>query len=405
VRRYQYDVAFSYAGEDRPFVEEVASLLRERGVGVFYDRFESVDLWGKNLYTHFQSLFATKARYVVVFISRAYVEKPWPKRELAAALSHPQSRGQPRIWPARFDDTPVPGLSEEIKYEDLQQHSAASFADVLFTKLVQCGVVPPMVKLGPGDEMQSQEEPYAESLVKAILSSCGINPDLPSLPASLKYLPSDASLAQKVLDLAYGYLSPTPRKGVSFVGLEDELLEVAYAVANDWQDQSDAAFYLPVLTTLLGNLSTVILPYLGFPEATKETDPEHMECVTILKLDDPISVREHPLSEAYRDPWMQDWEGIESVHLLPVTSSRAAIVTQLDRSHVEVLGTIWPSMTQHHHTEELMNTLDIRSISLAPEGSQESSYSQSGIKRKHIGCGTVDSSNSVSHAVSLIPLA
>ena len=34
---YKYDIALSFAGEDREYVEKVATLLKENGVRVFYD--------------------------------------------------------------------------------------------------------------------------------------------------------------------------------------------------------------------------------------------------------------------------------------------------------------------------------------------------------------------------------
>lgn len=45
---YKYDIALSFAGEDREYVEKVATLLKENGIKVFYDKFEQVDLWGKD---------------------------------------------------------------------------------------------------------------------------------------------------------------------------------------------------------------------------------------------------------------------------------------------------------------------------------------------------------------------
>lgn len=47
---YIYDVALSFAGEDREYVEEVAIVLKRFGVRVFYDKFEETELWGKNLF-------------------------------------------------------------------------------------------------------------------------------------------------------------------------------------------------------------------------------------------------------------------------------------------------------------------------------------------------------------------
>src|ERR1041385_3730458 len=40
-----YDIVLSFAGEDRPYVSEVADFLRDHGVEVFYDDFEQAGLW------------------------------------------------------------------------------------------------------------------------------------------------------------------------------------------------------------------------------------------------------------------------------------------------------------------------------------------------------------------------
>ena len=44
--KYKYEVTLSFAGEDREYVEEVAKVLKENNVSVFYDKFEEVNLWG-----------------------------------------------------------------------------------------------------------------------------------------------------------------------------------------------------------------------------------------------------------------------------------------------------------------------------------------------------------------------
>ena len=45
----QYEVALSFAGEEREYVEKVARALQSRGIEVFYDEFEQVSLWGTDL--------------------------------------------------------------------------------------------------------------------------------------------------------------------------------------------------------------------------------------------------------------------------------------------------------------------------------------------------------------------
>ena len=47
---FQYDVCLSFAGEDRDYVRQVAAGLDDRQVDVFFDEYEQVNLWGKNLY-------------------------------------------------------------------------------------------------------------------------------------------------------------------------------------------------------------------------------------------------------------------------------------------------------------------------------------------------------------------
>ncbi len=48
-RNYEYEVALSFAGEDRPYASQLANILRRRGVRFFFDEYEKYTLWGKNL--------------------------------------------------------------------------------------------------------------------------------------------------------------------------------------------------------------------------------------------------------------------------------------------------------------------------------------------------------------------
>ena len=131
----QYEVALSFAGEQREYVEEVARLLQNRGVSVFYNEFAAVQLWGKNLAEEFQDVFEHRADYVVMFISEAYVKKAWPSHERQSILSRAvQNRGK-YILPVRFDDTPVPGLPTAIAYEQACDRTPAELAAMIAEKL------------------------------------------------------------------------------------------------------------------------------------------------------------------------------------------------------------------------------------------------------------------------------
>lgn len=115
-----YDVALSFAGEDRSYVEMVADCLKGHGVRVFYDRFEQTDLWGKNLQEHFAAVFGGRTRLVVMFVSSHYSAKMWAAFERRAALAEAMKRNAEYVLPARFDDTELPGLLHTIGYLDLR---------------------------------------------------------------------------------------------------------------------------------------------------------------------------------------------------------------------------------------------------------------------------------------------
>ncbi len=123
-----YQVALSFAGEQRPYVEEVARSLQARGVSVFYDGFETAQLWGKNGAEAFDDAFARRAAYVVMFISRAYVTKAWPRHERRSAIGRMIHEDGEYVLPVRFDDTPVPGLPDDVIYLRAADHAPAELA-------------------------------------------------------------------------------------------------------------------------------------------------------------------------------------------------------------------------------------------------------------------------------------
>ncbi|MDE0269114.1 MAG: TIR domain-containing protein [Acidimicrobiaceae bacterium] len=131
----QYQVALSFAGEQRGYVEEVARHLQARSIAVFYDGFERTRLWGKNGIEVFQDVFERRAGYVVMFISEEYVRKSWPRLERKAALKRMAEEDREYVLPVRFDSTAVPDLPEHILYEEADKHTPASLATYIAEKL------------------------------------------------------------------------------------------------------------------------------------------------------------------------------------------------------------------------------------------------------------------------------
>jgi hypothetical protein len=131
----KYEVSLSFAGEQRSYVGDVAKHLAARGIRVFYDRFEALNLWGKDQVETFHHQFANNTKFVVMFISREYVEKMWPRHERRAALSAAIKKGDEYILPVRFDDTAVPGLHHTIGYLAAKDHSPAELAALISEKI------------------------------------------------------------------------------------------------------------------------------------------------------------------------------------------------------------------------------------------------------------------------------
>jgi hypothetical protein len=130
-----YDVALSFAGEDREYVDQVAHLLRDAGASVFYDAFEKTDLWGKNLVDHLAEIYQHRSRYVVMFVSGPYVRKAWPRHERQHAQARSLVVRDEYILPARFDDTEVPGMTNTVGYIDLRTTSPSELVDLIRRKI------------------------------------------------------------------------------------------------------------------------------------------------------------------------------------------------------------------------------------------------------------------------------
>jgi hypothetical protein len=130
-----YEVVLSFASEDRDYVEKVATVLRSNEVSVFYDAYEEVTLWGKNLTEHLHKVYSSSARFCVMFISKHYAEKVWTTHERRSAFEKALASKEEYILPARFDDTEIPGLHKHIVYVDLKKKTPAELARMIVEKL------------------------------------------------------------------------------------------------------------------------------------------------------------------------------------------------------------------------------------------------------------------------------
>jgi hypothetical protein len=132
---FTYDVALSFAGEQRAYVQKVAAALRRRGIRPFYDDYEKAALWGKDLYEHLDWIYRKAARYCVLFASKDYAEKVWTTHERRSAQARALRSNQEYVLPVRFDDTEIPGLPPTIVCIDAHSLSPGKLAGLISDKL------------------------------------------------------------------------------------------------------------------------------------------------------------------------------------------------------------------------------------------------------------------------------
>lgn len=137
---YLYDVALSFANEQREYVESVAKRLSQLEIRYFYDNHEKVNLWGKNLLKYLNEVYFKKSRYCVVFISKEYKEKYWTQYESESIeersfYQNDDENFQQYILPVRFDDTEIPGIRNSLGFIYAQEISPAELAEMIHAKL------------------------------------------------------------------------------------------------------------------------------------------------------------------------------------------------------------------------------------------------------------------------------
>jgi hypothetical protein len=130
-----YDVAISFAGEDRAFAQALANLLVERDIRVFYDLYEEARLWGKNLHDHLEWVYKDAARYCIILVSESYVTRVWTELERRSAQARAFSQDKEYILPIRLDDTEVPGILQTVGYVDARTHTVEDIASLISEKL------------------------------------------------------------------------------------------------------------------------------------------------------------------------------------------------------------------------------------------------------------------------------
>jgi hypothetical protein len=134
-----YDLAVSFAGEHREYVEQTVRACENLGLHVFYDRDLSNAWWGKNFIREQRKVYASQTRYFVPFISSEYLAKPIPMDEFSAAMMTAVRQGDGYILPVLIGNLQVPPdlLHPHVHYLRAKDHTPEQLAAQLQARVRQ----------------------------------------------------------------------------------------------------------------------------------------------------------------------------------------------------------------------------------------------------------------------------
>ena len=134
-KEFPYEIVITYASENSEYVNEVAEVLTEQGIKIFYAPFEQSELWGQSLKKRLDVIYQNLGRYCLMFVSVHYARKVWPNFEKKAAIRRAIRQNDGYILACRFDDTELPGLANDVVYQDLRTIGPEELAELTIGKL------------------------------------------------------------------------------------------------------------------------------------------------------------------------------------------------------------------------------------------------------------------------------
>jgi hypothetical protein len=134
----RFQIALSFAGEHRVYVEQVANHLKAALVGedaVFYDNWYTHELARPNLDSYLQNIYHQDSDLIVPFICADYERKDWCGLEWRAIRDLIKQRKDEDIMPMRFDNTHIAGLFGIDGYLDVSKRTAEDTATIILKRL------------------------------------------------------------------------------------------------------------------------------------------------------------------------------------------------------------------------------------------------------------------------------
>jgi hypothetical protein len=219
-----FDIAISFASEDRRVGRDLATRLLARNYGVFYEEFYRADLLGVNLRERLGLVYGEQSEHCIIVISETYATKVWTQYEFKSAMDAAFLRRQDDyVIPLRLDDAKLSGLRPTISYLDLRELD-------LSNPDLEDAVELLVVKLGP-PRARGELEPGTVTGVDKVLSLCYRRSIFTRYHAQLSPEAMFASMSDCLVALQKQIVFVRPRKAQQLVAsiiAELDLVERAH---------------------------------------------------------------------------------------------------------------------------------------------------------------------------------
>ena len=225
----KYDVAISFAGEDRDTARAIAVALRDREYAVFFDEFERARLFGEDLSVELHDIYSEEARYCVILISSHYASKAWTSHERRAAIGRALDERRGYILPVRLDGSDLPGFPKVIGYIDLRSVPIAELVRLICEKL---GLPSASASSSPSEAAPTRDK------IREVLAACYRRAIFARMHAQIDPFAMMESLSEcrATLQKMIVYVEPEPlQRIVAEIIAEIDFIERLSTEISDWK--------------------------------------------------------------------------------------------------------------------------------------------------------------------------
>jgi len=132
---FRFDIALSYVNAQQRLASELSTILRQRGLAVFFDRVDVETIVGRDGPDALTDVYQAQARVCVLLCSPAYEDSAWTKIERDAVLARRAVDRTAFLIPVRVEGEPPSWLPRQLLYFDLLRQSIDELAEVIIKRV------------------------------------------------------------------------------------------------------------------------------------------------------------------------------------------------------------------------------------------------------------------------------